>query len=378
MQKSAATTRIPVVLIGIALLFRIGTFLLWPVILAAIIALSIVLGKIMIEAGSFHLALVIVPVIATGVCVYGAILTMREVSGFAFAVRTQRDSFPTLWSFVAEVAESVGGRVPDNIIIGMEPNFYVTQSPILLTPADEVRGRTLYMSAPLLRVMDEVEVKAVLAHEFSHFTGSDTLYSSHVAPAYHSLHQGTSAMKVNMESSIFLLVGFAVPLAVLWMYQLGFKIIDRALSRSRELRCDEIASQAYGQSHMAAALVKVVGYGTPLLYVNVHFANLIQEGQTFENYPAWFGLNREHWGARINQVVAQAATSKTKAFDTHPALQARLAALAITPNEAAQLASAESSFAESYDISAVERLLTNEYSRFVYSMVSEMSQAEAG
>ena len=113
----------------------------------------------MIEGGRFHLTLVIIPVIAIGVCVYAAVLTMREVAGYALAIRAQRESYASLWSFVEEVAESVGGRAPDNIIIGMEPNFYVTQSPILLTPADEVRGRTLYMSAPLLRVMDEMKLK---------------------------------------------------------------------------------------------------------------------------------------------------------------------------------------------------------------------------
>ncbi len=62
------------------MLFRIGTFLLWPTILAGIIALCVVVGKFMIE----------------------------------------------------------GGRAPDIIIIGMEPNFYVTQSPIVLASADEV------------------------------------------------------------------------------------------------------------------------------------------------------------------------------------------------------------------------------------------------
>lgn len=375
MQTPSATTQLPKLLIGIALLFRIGTFFLWPTILIGILALCIFLATIMIEEGRFNLALVIIPIVATGICIYGAYLTLKEVTGRAFAVPVQLDTYPALWSFVTQVADSVGSTRPDHIIIGMEANFYVTQSPMQLVPAGTMlKGRTLYMSAPLLRTMDKREVEAILAHEFSHFTGSDTIYASQVAPTYQSLQRGIASIRANMSGYLFL--AFLIPLIVVWSYKLGFAVIDNALSRSRELRCDEIASRTYGQPYMAAALVKVVGYSIPLLYINDHFANLIQQGVTFTNYPGWFGQNHGQWEPEIREIVAEAARTKTKALDSHPALRERLAALGITPDEAEQHASSGASFNEHYDITNIEELLTEDYGNYVAAVMSAMAQAE--
>ena len=83
----------------------------------------------------------------------------------------------------------------------MAANFYVTQSPLTLMDGTKITKRTLYMSAPLLRVMSDAEVRAVLGHEFSHFTGRDTLYGSQVAPAYRSLQHGMDEMRANMDQN---------------------------------------------------------------------------------------------------------------------------------------------------------------------------------
>lgn len=221
--------------------------------------------------------------------------------------------------------------------------------------------------------MDEAEVKAVLGHEFCHFTGSDTLYGSQVAPAYHSIQQGIASMKANMGNSLYLVVVFLIPLIVLWAYQMGFRTIDHALSRRRELRCDEIASQVYGQQAMAAALVKVIGYGASVQHVNAHFAALMQQGQTFSNYPEWFGLNRDYWTDQIEGVVAAATAARTRAFDTHPALRSRLTALGVAPEAAARYTANGSNFSMIHDISSIERLLTNQYSEF---MLAALATAE--
>ena len=44
MTMPTSTTNVPIALIGLALLFRIGAFLLWPVILVGIIALCVLGG----------------------------------------------------------------------------------------------------------------------------------------------------------------------------------------------------------------------------------------------------------------------------------------------------------------------------------------------
>ena len=147
------------------------------------------------------------PYLPLAICIYGAVLTLRTIPITEIAISVPRREFKPLWAFVAGVAESVGSRAPYNIIIGMTGNFYVTQVPIVLFDGTRLNRRTLYLSGPLLHLMDVEEVKAVLGHEFSHFTGNDTLYSSQVAPAYRSMREGMASMKASMEGNIFVAVG---------------------------------------------------------------------------------------------------------------------------------------------------------------------------
>ena len=372
-----STTKVSKALVLLALSFRIATFFVWPLILAGVLGLCVLAGWAAIEVGRFPLVLIVIPLIALGICVYGAALTLRTIPITEIASSVPRDDFKTLWAFVARVAESVGSKAPDTIIIGMVGNFYVTQAPVVLLDGTRLNGRTLYLSGPLLHLMDVEEVKAVLGHEFSHFTGNDTLYSSQVAPAHLSMRQGIAAMKENMQGNLLVAVAFLVPLAVLQVCHAGFRIIDAWLSQRRELRCDEIASQVYGQDRMAGALVKVVGYGASLQDVGNHIAALLQDGRSFENYPVWFAANRERWDGPAAETVARALTVRTGSLDSHPALTDRLVALGVIP-ETAMATSPLTAFSASYDTESIDREATGTYTHFVYAMMVQASAQDNG
>ena len=368
-----STTTVSKALVLVALSFRIAIFFVWPLILVVVLGLCALAGWAALEIGRFPLALVLVPLLALAICIYGAVLTLRTIPMAEIAISVPRDGFEPLWAFVAGVAESVGSNAPDNIIIGMTGNFYVTQVPIVLFDGTRLNRRTLYLSGPLLHLMDVEEVKAVLGHEFSHFTGNDTLYSSQVAPAYRSMREGMATMRASMEGNIFVAMAFLVPLAVLAVCHAGFRMIDARLSQRRELRCDEIASQVYGQDRMAGALVKVVGYGASLQEVGNHIATLMQDGYYFENYPEWFATNREHWDGPAAETVSDALTVSTGSLDSHPALTDRLVALGVIP-ETAMAVSSLTAFSAGYDTESLDRNATTTYTNFVSSQILEAQQ----
>jgi len=195
-----------------------------------------------------------------------------------------------------------------------------------------VDGRTLYVSAPLLRLMDLDETKAVLAHEFAHFTGRDTVYSTQIAPVYASLTSGIHTIKSEIDWSIKGIV-LIIPMLITLAYHGMFRILDNAISRRRELRCDEIASGVYGQDHISNGLLKVVGYGNLLsLHIDGQFVSLLRENQTFQNYPEWFSwfAREESSRSEVSRILSYAAAARTRAADSHPALGARLKALNVS------------------------------------------------
>ena len=171
-----------------------------------------------------------------------------------------------------------------------------------------------------------------LRTKFAHFTGRDTVYSTQIAPVYASLTSGIHAIKSEMDWSIKGIV-LILPMLITIAYHGMFRILDSTISRRRELRCDEIASEVYGQDHISDGLLKVVGYGT-LLSGNIdgQFVSLLRENRTFQNYPEWFSYFTREESSRsaVSRILSLAAAAKTRAADSHPALGARLKALNVS------------------------------------------------
>ena len=302
---------------------------------------------------------------------------MRSVSMTELAVVCKDKQYPALWDFVRRVALDVGSREPENIIVGMTGNFYVTQATVELLLGPRLRGRTLYLSAPLMRIMTPSELKAVLGHEFSHFTGRDTLYSTHVGPGYRSLQTGIQSVAAQMEEGGFSAIFFALPLGMLRLYQSGFSLIDSAISRKRELRCDEIATQVYGRAQMSGALVKVVGYGTLLAATtDQYFGTLLGQRQTFINYPEWFGANKATLSGEVIDIITQASAVGTDRFDSHPALKERLTALGVSETSASAIDLSMEQPGCVLGIDNLEQELTRNYTRMMEYMIGAYQKSE--
>src|SRR5207253_136023 len=90
---------------------------------------------------------------------------------------------PRLWSFVADAAQSAGVAPPEHLVLGLEPNFYVTEAHVQCLDG-ELHGRTMYLSIPLARIFSQQELRAVLGHELGHYKGDDTVFSQKFYPIY--------------------------------------------------------------------------------------------------------------------------------------------------------------------------------------------------
>ena len=93
---------------------------------------------------------------------------------------------PKIWKLVTNIAKDIGAKPPDNIILGIEPTFYATAADVDVIGCGEktLKGETLYLSLPLMRLFTLNELKAVIGHELGHFRAKDTEYSSKFAPIY--------------------------------------------------------------------------------------------------------------------------------------------------------------------------------------------------
>lgn len=228
-----------------------------------------------------------------------------------------RDASPALWQELSGICAKVGTEMPDQVIAGIDDNFFVTEQS--LTVGDrKYSGRTLFVSLSLLKQLNGSEADAVLAHEMAHFSGQDTLYSQKISPLlvrYDHYLQGLYEGGVSLPIFYFM-NGFRA------LYEVSLK----RLSRVREFRADRIATEATSPGDMAGALLKIVAYSSYRAKVEqdifqkeevLENANVSQEiAQGFDNYACSFLSNPD---------ISHLQTSHP--FDTHPSLEDRMQAV---------------------------------------------------
>jgi Zn-dependent protease with chaperone function len=161
------------------------------------------------------------------------------------------DQAPGLWARLRNFAARLETDPPTQIVAGIDANFFVTEVPLRL--GDRVlRGRTLFVSLPLLRQLDNDEANAVLAHELGHFRGGDTVQSAALGPRLRHYDQYTEQMRTGGVT--------VVAYALLALYRTIFQAALSRASREREFAADWTAAHLTSPQALAQALVKVAAY----------------------------------------------------------------------------------------------------------------------
>ncbi|MGD9967656.1 MAG: M48 family metalloprotease [Hyphomonadaceae bacterium] len=162
---------------------------------------------------------------------------------------------PRLALMVQQIAKATKARMPDNIILGLDPNFFATTAPMHTPTARRLlTGQTLYLSLPLMRVLSLEEVKAVVGHELAHFSGADTIYSRHFAPIYRGLEEAAHAADENKKYDKNPLL---LPARLFLRFMMDCFARNAAkANRARELRADTIGASAASSADLGYALIK--------------------------------------------------------------------------------------------------------------------------
>lgn len=231
-------------------------------------------------------------------------------------VITQDQSAP-VWNKLRAICEQVGTAPPDQVIAGIDNNFFVTEHPVTVA-GQTYRGRTLYVSLSLLKELQGTEADAVLAHEMAHFSGQDTVYSRKISPLLSRYQHYLEAL----HSGPITLPIFYYMLCFRALYEVSLS----RLSRQREFRADGIAVETTSPSAFAGALLKIAAYS--------RYRESVQE-ELFQQEQALASANISE---RIEQGFPQYATAfasdtdigqlaTAHPFDTHPPLSQRLEAI---------------------------------------------------
>lgn len=243
--------------------------------------------------------------------------------------------YPRLGLVVRDIAKKLNARMPDNVVIGLQPTFFATSSPVF-TPYGKapLKGQTLHLSLPLMSHFTEGELKAVIGHELGHFSGGDTTYSMRFAPVYMGLTTASDVFASKDRPMTRLLSMPAKLLIDDLIY--AFSVAERRIGRAREHRADLSGAKVSSPEDIAYSLLKSSLLGS---IWNEQMQSLVERGMkgrfsrnVVRNFSESVRLDVDR--ARIAPLLQYAlGDSVPHPVDTHPPTEDRIEAFGLSLGE---------------------------------------------
>ncbi len=247
-----------------------------------------------------------------------------------------RESAPRLFELLDDTAQRVSARVPDNVVVGLDPTFFATSAEVrLIGRGDPLQGETLYLSAPLSRILNVQELKSVIGHELGHFSGQDTAYSLRFAPVYAGLGSSLQAVSTGNDEGAAGLAKLPA-LALLGYIHDLFQLAESGVSRERELAADAAGAKAGSALDLGSALCKICVYAQLWPNVREQSTQMLGEGHVTRNLSiafvdsARFDVEAAAADNLLNSVLDVQVAHPT---DSHPPVSQRLSAMNVTVDQ---------------------------------------------
>lgn len=261
----------------------------------------------------------------------------------------RREEHPHLHAVLDEVAAAAGEPPADDVYLDLPVNASVL----------EHRGRrAMLLGLPLLATLDDQELRAVVAHEYGHYAGGDTRFSTWiwrtrvaVLKTVQSLAESESWFRRNL---------------VRWPFQgyaLLFLRITNAISRRAEFAADSLSARVTSPEATGSALRRIEALAPAFDgYWASDVAPMLEE----ERRPpiaAGFAAMAAHteFAATLDDVVrSDIEAREPDPYASHPTLRQRLEALGVSVDDAAPEPVAHPASEMLEDLPGLERQLLTE------------------
>lgn len=284
-----------------------GNWMKTFVLMAAIVALFGSVGAAMGGAGGMMIALVL----AAGMNVYAYWFSDKAVLKMYGAMEVTPDNtqFRSYYSMVKELAENAQLPMPKVYVINeSQPNAFATGR----NPENAAVAATV----GIMKILNERELRGVMAHELAHVKNRDTLISTisaTVAGAIASIAQFGMMFggghNANGERNVNPLLG----MLMMFLAPLAASLIQMAISRAREFEADRMGADiSRDPKALASALEKIH-----------HYAHQIPN-ETAEAHPET---------GQMMIINPLSGGSLRGLFSTHPQTEERIAKLMALANQ---------------------------------------------
>jgi Zn-dependent protease with chaperone function len=284
-----------------------------------VLAVAIALGLLWIPYAEFAYVHRVHPKLAI-VCVGAALailwaLVPRPDHFEAPGPRLDERTHPKLFGVINQVASATEQEPPADVYLLNDVNAWVAQRGGTMGFGSH---RVMGIGLPLLQAVTIPEFKAIIAHEFGHYSSGDVK----LGPWIYKTRAAIGRTIAGVEQTV-------VQTPFLW-YGRQFLKLTHAISRQQEFIADRIAARVAGRDAAGSALRRVTAI-TPLYsaYVGNEVLPVLRAGfvpPIAAGFDAF--LKSAPMAEALQKIAADAEVDgQTDPYDTHPALPDRLVAL---------------------------------------------------
>lgn len=268
-----------------------------------------------------------------------------------------REEAPELWALTQTVAQQIGTRPIDEIRVTPGTDVAVYERGSFRERVQDRAHRILILGVATLNDFKINSFRAVLAHEYGHFSHRDTA-------------GGDVAIRVNKDMMNFALAMAAQNQAVPWniafqflrVYHFIFRRISYGATRLQEVMADRVAVKIYGASAFEDGLCHVIRREVEFEDSSYwEMTNAAHENRSLQNL-----YEVKTVGENIDEKVKAAINRASTEDDTHPAPHERF-------RLAQRIVSGEIPSAEGmvWDLFSDREGLTNEMSQLIERLIRQ-------
>ena len=290
----------------------------------------LILVVVALTAGIFYFFLVIgsIPMRLALLLALTAIFTLYAVVRSIFTRVKEvepghplsRDEAPRLWELAQEVAGRVGTRPIDAIYVTAGTGIAVTERGGLLRKLRGAGQRCLILGLGALSGMPQGQLKAILAHEYGHFSSRDTAGGNLARQVRLSIHQMAYGLAIS---------GLAHWYNPAWLFVNGFNRIflrvTLGASRLQEILADRYAAMAYGVHNFVEGLTYIVRQELVFaMQVNLEVNQATEQGRQLQNLYTLPPLKSDSLQEELETKMSEVMSRPTSPYDSHPAVRERI------------------------------------------------------
>ncbi|MFN7972754.1 MAG: M48 family metallopeptidase [Acidobacteriota bacterium] len=235
-----------------------------------------------------------------------------------------RDAHPRLFAELDRIASAVGQRMPAEVYLVPDVNAWLAQRGGIMGLGSR---RVMGLGLPMLQALTVSQMRAVLAHEFGHFAGGDTMLGPWVHKTYSAIGRTLATLRQT---------GSALQAPFRW-YGRMFLRVTHAVSRHQERQADALAARTMGAQALAGGLVNVHGAAFAYeAYLNQEYFPILGGGLRPPLAAGFLGFMQN---PTIHELLSKAVTREVEEgegnpYDSHPPLAERLDAIEKMSREA--------------------------------------------